>query len=314
MARKIILGILVLGFLVSLSFSKENFRFRLDYRLNYDTFSLAHFDSKDYSVLIKNVPADYFGNWLFFWCDTYGRRGGVLTKGFSHKEGDSVPLMQSREIILNETDNRLGIGLEFRLAGNLWLTLNYNKPGKMVINSFEQLDSMMFWLLLKDPYDYGGYEYYEMWLDRKFIVQTTAYELDSNNYQIGFSLSIISKREILFNCLAGFDFWSISQTAHIAKKTYSLRPWIGTIHGPITENSKVESEKKKLVRGFCGLELQIPVYKALKMSASAKHFIGNAETEFKNQFFLESPSGSWKIKIPKNYVSLSLSLSLIFGF
>lgn len=296
------------GMLFSNLDAKENFRIRLDYRLNSDAFTLAQFDSKDYSVFAKNVPQDYFGDWLFFWSDTYGNQGGLLTKGFSHKEGDRVPLMQSREIVLSEINSRLGLGAELRLSGDFWLTFKYNNFGKAVINSLENLDSMIFWLILEDPINYSGYRYYHLWLIRKATIRLTTQELNSNNYQIGFSGPVMQGKGLALNWLAGFDFWSISQTTRIEEKTYSLRPWIGVIHGQVTDETTENVDKQKLIRVFCGLELQVPIYRALKVGMSGKYCFGKNEVEFGNQLLLKSMSDSWKVKIPRDFISLSLIL------
>lgn len=309
MAKKIILGILALGFLASFGVASEKFRLRLNFRLNNDAVSLYGFNPQDYSVFEKNVPQDYFGSWAFLWYDSYENYGGVFAKGFPYRQGDSVPLMQSRQLTLNETDNRFGIGAEFRMGKNFWLTFQYNKPKRIVVNSLETLDFMTFWLLFEDPNNYNGYKYYEMWLHRQAITQLTIQELNSGNCQIGFSHSIIQDRGRLLNWLAGFDFWNVSQITNIAKKTYSLRPWLGLVNGPITEETIRNTEKKKLTRGFYGLELQVPIYRNLKIAASAKNYFGKSEVEFKNKFLLESPADSWKVKLPKNLINLSLIFS-----
>lgn len=113
--------------------------------------------------------------------------------------------------------------------------------------------------------------------EKKTIADNQFY---GKNYQLGFKYYLIGSQRAMLSYLTGFDIWDVH----------------------------CESEKQRSVRGFVGLELEIALFRNLKLAGSGKiYFLRNFE-KFNKDRYLNFDSGSW-IKIPGNSVNISAILS-----
>jgi len=318
MFKKIFSLIICLVFFTGMVLAKEkekreNFKLRLDYGLN-NSFILDQFDSEDFSLVTMSEFKNYLGNWWFLWWFPDGYVGGVFTQTstFPYEQGDSVPLLQTREVTLNEIGNRLGFGTELRLIENLWLTLNYYRPGTKTINSVENEETMKFVKLHCEGHGQGfykDYSYYTMQLSRTFTIQKSTYELYARNYQLGFKY-LFGTKKLSFGILAGIDLWQVYQDTATETKIYSVLPWKGIVQDNPKETKDKKSEIASRIRGYFGVEVEVLIFKNLKLALTGKKYFGNNnQFEFQNDFLMEVRN-FWRIEIPH----YSISTSLIFSF
>jgi len=293
---------------------RGNFKLRLNYGLNNSFILDQQFDSKDFSLAAMSEFKSYLGEWWFLWWIPNGYVGGVITKisTFPYKQGDSVPLLQTREITLNEIENQLGVGAELRLVENLWLIFDYYQPGKKSINSVENEETMKFVKLHCENRDqelHKDYGYYTMQLSRTFTIQKSTYKLYARNCQLGLKY-LLGTRKLSFGVLAGIDLWQVYQDTTTKTKIYSVLPWKRIIQNGPKETEDEKSERISRIRGYCGAETEVLIFKNLKLVLTGKYYGNNNQFKFQNDFLMEVQKNFWKIEIPH----YSINTSLIFSF